>query len=107
MRQMRSPAPLGIKERVEASGLRVTLTGELDLATKCELRRRLFRARTQGDEVVLDLSQLEFIDAAGAGMLIRALADSRRHGWHLQLAADMPSQVARVLDLVGLERPPG
>jgi anti-anti-sigma factor len=102
---MSSPSPLRIEERVESSGLRVALTGELDLATKCELRRRLFRARTRGDDVVLDLAGLEFIDAAGAGMLIRAFADSARHGWNLSLAPDMPPQVARVLDLVGLERP--
>jgi anti-sigma B factor antagonist len=102
---MRSPTPLVIEERVESSGVRVALTGELDLATKCELRRRLFRTRTPGDDVVLDLSRLEFIDAAGAGMLIRAFADSRRHDWNLRLDPDMPPQVARVLDLVGLERP--
>lgn len=102
---MRSPSPLLIEERVESSGLRVALSGELDLATKCELRRRLFGTRRRGDDVVLDLSGLEFIDAAGAGMLIRAFADSHRHGWNLRLAPDMPPQVARVLDLVGLERP--
>jgi hypothetical protein len=38
-------------------------------------------------------------------MLLRALADSRRHGWNLRLDPAMPAQVARVLDLVGLERP--
>ena len=101
---MRSPAPLRIEERAEPDGLRVALSGELDLATKCELRGRLFRSRAPGDEVLLDLSQLEFIDAAGAGMLLRALADSRRHGWNLRLDPAMPAQVARVLDLVGLER---
>ena len=85
--------------------MRVALSGELDLATKCELRGRLFRSRSPGDDVVLDLSQLEFIDAAGAGMLLRALAESRRHGWNLRLDPAMPAQVARVLDLVGLKRP--
>lgn len=102
---MRSPAPLRIEERAELDSLRVALSGELDLATKCELRGRLFRSRSQGDDVVLDLSELEFIDAAGAGMLLRALADSRRDGWNLRLDPAMPAQVARVLDLVGLERP--
>jgi anti-sigma B factor antagonist len=102
---MRSPAPLVIEERAEAGGLRVTLSGELDLATKCEPRRRLSRARSRGEAVVLDLSGLEFIDAAGAGMLIRVFAESDRLGWDLRLAPEVPPQVARVLDLVGLERP--
>jgi anti-sigma B factor antagonist len=102
---MRSPAPLRIEERVEPDGLRLSLRGELDLATKCDLRRRLFHARSPGDDVLLDLSQLEFVDAAGAGMLLRALADSRRHGWNLRLDPVMPAQVARVFDLVGLQRP--
>jgi anti-anti-sigma factor len=94
-----------IEERAEASGLRVAASGELDLATKCELSRRLLRARSRGEDVVLDLSGLEFIDAAGAGMLIRVFAQSDRHEWNLQLASEVPPQVARVLDLVGLKRP--
>src|SRR5436309_903591 len=100
---MWSSAALLIEERAEAKGVRLALAGELDLATRNELRVRLCRSRARGDHVQLDLSRLEFIDAAGAGLLIRAFAHSRKHGWELSIDSEVPPQVARVLDLVGLE----
>lgn len=100
---MQSWKPLLIEERAEANTVRLIVTGELDLATRSLLRRRLFRARHRGEVVHLDLSKLEFVDAAGAGMLIRALADSRQAGWHLQIASQLAPQVARVFDLTGLD----
>ena len=102
---MRSPPPLEIQERVEANAVRMTLSGELDLATRNALRERLCRSRARSDDVYLDLSGLEFIDAAGAGLLIRAASHSRRHGWRLQISPQVAPQVARVLTLVGMELP--
>ena len=102
---MRRPTPLLIEERVEASGPRLTLSGELDLTTNCTLRQRLFQSRAAGDEVRLDVSQLEFIDAGGAGLLSRAFANSQRHGWRLKIDSAIQPQVARVLELIGLELP--
>ena len=104
---MRSPPPLDIEEQIESNAVQMKLTGELDLATKNELRERLCRLRARGEEVHLDLSNLEFIDAAGAGLLIRAFAHSRRHGWGLQIRPQVAPQVARVLELVGLKLPAG
>lgn len=102
---MRSPHPLHIDEQVEANAVRMSLSGELDLATTNDLRERLCRSRSRGEDVHLDLSRLEFIDAAGAGLLIRAFAHSRRHGWGLQISPQMAPQVSRVLDMVGFELP--
>jgi len=102
---MRSPPPLQIEERTDGNAVRMTLHGELDLATTNDLRDRLCRSSARGEAVHLDLSDLEFIDAAGAGLLIRAFAYSQRHGWGLQISPRVAPQVARVLELVGLKLP--
>lgn len=102
---MRSPPPLEIQERAEGNGLRMKLSGELDLATRNTLRERLCRSLARSGDVYLDLSELEFIDAAGAGLLRRAASHSRRHGLRLQIDPQVAPQVARVLNLVGVELP--
>ena len=97
--------PLVIEEWVQAGEVWLRLEGELDLATKPVLAMRLRRLSAQGATVRLDLSRLEFVDATSTGLLLRALADSRRGGWRLLIDPVLPPQVARVFDLVGLELP--
>jgi anti-anti-sigma factor len=59
---------------VHTSGRRqhvVTVTGELDMALAGMVRQRL-GAHLEADEVILDLSQVTFIDSTGLGVIAQA-----------------------------------
>lgn len=95
-------------ERGEWTLLRVS--GELDLVTSPELRRRVHDAVAEGHHrLVLDLSEVLFCDSSGVGVLIaaRRLIRSCRGGLRLILpaqgAADA-SHVTRVLTALGVRR---
>jgi anti-sigma B factor antagonist len=79
---------------------RVTVGGELDIATAPVVERTLVEQARIGGTVVLDLRELAFIDAVGLGLLLRADARARRDGMELQLI--LGPRVRRLLDLCGL-----
>ena len=59
---------------VHASGRRqhvVTVTGDFDMAIAGLVRQRL-GAHLEADEVILDLSQVTFVDSTGLGVIAQA-----------------------------------
>jgi anti-sigma B factor antagonist len=91
----------GIVREVRADGPRLAVTGEVDLESAAELRRRLLRAVHAHDLVVLDLSGVTFMDSQGLGVLIRADAEARARGAVLHVAA-ASRPVRRLLALTQL-----
>lgn len=91
-----------IEEEDAGSGLRcLRLLGELDLATVPILHERLKTASERNEAVVLDLSDLEFIDSSGLRLLITADADARRDGWSLRFTKP-GAHIARVFTVAGV-----
>ena len=81
----------------------VIVSGELDLATAPELDRILAKAiRSHCREVLVDMTRVEFIDAAGVGALVSGARGAVTAGAHFHLRAASPS-VEKVLRLVGLD----
>ena len=79
------------------------LEGDLDAATATEAQKRLLGLELQpGDELMLDLSGLRFMDSTGIRLILQAREHALRHGADLRLVRG-PEQVMRVLELVGLE----
>jgi anti-sigma B factor antagonist len=81
----------------------VKLAGELDLYNAGEVREALSRAAADGPQrIVVDLSEVEFIDSTALGVLIEARTklDNRRA---LMLAAPA-LETRRVLEISGLDR---
>ena len=93
-----------IHETRETDWLRLTLTGELDIGSTPILENRLTSFRVKKTAVMLDLSQLEFIDSTGLHLLIRALGDARIDGWRLEIAPDIAPRVMRLFKLVHFDR---
>lgn len=81
----------------------VTVSGEIDVATAEQLRVRLAGPAGDGRRVIVDLSGVSFIDAAGARVLAGAAARAAARGGSLQLAA-AGRLVRRVLALTGLDQ---
>jgi anti-sigma B factor antagonist len=79
------------------------LSGELDIATATVAHKRLVNLELRaGDELVLDLGGLTFMDSTGIRLVLRAREHALRHGAAFLLTRG-PDAVMRVLELVGLE----
>jgi anti-sigma B factor antagonist len=81
----------------------VAVTGEVDLATVPELRRRLDEAISgPRREVVVDMAGVEFIDASGVGALVGAARDAAEAGVRFRVHAPSPA-VERILSLTHVD----
>ncbi len=101
---MGPPATLQIDESRTAKGVRLTLSGELDLASSAMLEDRLVHLRVTKAPVRLNLARLEFIDSTGIHLLIRTVGEARIKGWQLEIEPDIHPQVMRMFKLVHLDR---
>ena len=101
---MRPPPNLNIQESRTDDGVRLSLSGELDLASCTMLEDRLVRLRVTKSPVRLNLSRLEFIDSTGIHLLIRTVGEARIKGWELVIEPDVHPQVLRMFKLVHLDR---
>jgi anti-anti-sigma factor len=73
-------------EEVRPNVSRVTLTGELDLASAYAFDRRLLAIEQDHPRlVVVDLRGLTMLDSAGLARLVSAQRRARRGGWKLVL----------------------
>jgi anti-sigma B factor antagonist len=93
---------LSINRRDEAGGVVLALSGELDVVSAPELELCLNEVMAEAHaRVVLDLSELAFVDSAGVSVLIKAKQDAESNGRTLVLGQPT-EQVHRVFALVGL-----
>lgn len=83
--------------------MRVEVQGELDLSTSPQLGQVLGREFDDGRSVVLDLSQVTFIDSTGLNVLVAALRSCEENGCKLVLSPELPAQVSRVFTITGLD----
>jgi anti-anti-sigma factor len=97
------PSTFEIRESPSGGSLRLSLTGELNLASAPKLEDRLARLRLRKSPVRLDLSKLEFIDSTGIHLLIQTVGEARIKGWPFQVEPDVAPEVMRLLRLVHLE----
>jgi anti-anti-sigma factor len=81
----------------------VVIVGAYDFENSGALRRQLNEAvmLNAGQDLVLDLSGVTFLDSVGLGALISAYKRSRRNGGDLIIAKRSP-QVHEILELSGL-----
>ena len=84
-----------------AGEARVKLAGEFDFSGR-ELADDVFDSAGAAPKVVLDLSELEFIDSMGIHFVVTAHERAKREGRVLTIVRGGP-QVTRVFSLVGLE----
>lgn len=101
---MTGPPPrFTISESPTDRGLRLSLTGDLDLGSAAVLEARLASLRAPGNPVWLDLSNLDFIDSTGLHLLIREFGEARVKRWELQIERDLSHQLMRLFKLVHIE----
>jgi anti-anti-sigma factor len=87
----------------DADGVRLVLMGDLDSESAGPVHRAVLNAvrEYRPTRIVLDLSEVEFLDAAGVRSLLACRADAARVGCKLVICRAMPS-VHGVLEATGL-----
>ena len=97
------PTSFRWSQRCRDGAVVVSLAGELDLAA-VELEPLLLRLAESGPTptIVLDMSELEFIDAYGVGVIVSAWRAAKARGRVLRVDG-LHGLPARVFGLVGLE----
>ncbi|WP_304452274.1 STAS domain-containing protein [Nocardiopsis sp. YSL2] len=95
---------LGLSTRVESHSVIVAIAGELDIATAADLQEHIQSAiDDHGPWLILDLSELDFMDSSGLNVVINAYRTVRELHGSLALAA-LNERVTKVVRLVGLHR---
>jgi anti-anti-sigma factor len=102
-----SPAdPPALSVRVLSTGdrsLRVLVRGELDLLTSPKFETAVTGALGEADEVVVDLSQVTFIDSTGLSSILSTVSTSQLNGSRLTISSTLAPQARRVFELAGMD----
>jgi len=99
-----NPGELELKVASDNGSGTVHLAGELDLSTAPQLRRTVEELYREGTEsLILDLSELTFVDSTGLSEFVAALKHCRNRGGDVVLRSPTPS-TTRVLNICGLDR---
>lgn len=89
-------------ERGNRDLITVTLSGEFDMHTSAQIRERLAALDADGwQRIVIDMSDVTFVDSAGLAVLVAALRRSERRHATLKIESAHPN-VRRILDLTHL-----
>lgn len=82
----------------------ISLFGECDIATAPRLKDAIWPLTGGGtDELILDLSGLDFLDSSGLGVIVGAHKRLRESGGVLKLAGPQ-GPALKVLQLTGLDK---
>jgi anti-sigma B factor antagonist len=80
----------------------LSVQGEIDVATAPQLRERLVEAIGAGHtHVVLDLSEVGFLDSTGLGVIVGCLKRARANDGEIVLVTEQRS-ILKVLEITGL-----
>jgi len=82
--------------------VRVRVEGELALSSSSTLERAVEAELRANSHVLLDLSQIEFIDSAGLRAMTALVRMAKASGRQLRLSSDLPAHARRLMEIVGL-----
>jgi anti-anti-sigma factor len=93
---------LTVERTCEGERVRLSLQGELDLSNVATAELRLDEALAEGAPVLIDLSQLEFLDSTGIALLVRVLRQDAAS--RLAFLPTQTTAVRRLLGITGLDQ---
>jgi anti-anti-sigma factor len=88
---------------IQEGSVRIEVSGELDLATSPRFGQAVRRELDAGRKVIVDLSEIAFIDSTGLNALIMAVRGADANGGALELSPSLSEQVRRVFEITGLD----
>jgi len=81
----------------------VAFTGEVDLESSPVAREILLKCLESTSKVIVDLSEVTYIDSSGVASLVEALQAAKKNGSQFSLAA-VSEPTRRVLELARLDK---
>jgi anti-sigma B factor antagonist len=81
----------------------VVFTGEIDLESSPAARETLLKCFEHTGNVIVDLSDVSYIDSSGVASLVEALQAAKKQGSQFALAA-VSEPTRRVLELARLDK---
>ncbi len=92
-------------KKAEDGSLIILLTGEIDHHSAVGVRRELddYFFENRPENVILDLSQISFMDSSGLGLIMGRYSLLRDLGGKLSVR-NPSARVEKILNLAGLER---
>lgn len=101
----RAPIPSEIARETDADG-RVVIrpVGSIDAHNFDQMERILTEVFQEGNyQVVVDLTGVDFVSSAGAGVFIGAMGEAKEKGGYVQLV-NPTAHVREVFDILGLSK---
>jgi len=93
---------LKIDYQVDEAIHQLTLSGEIDAYTASELTEKLVPLmKKKGNKIIVDLSDIEYMDSTGLGVFVGALKTSKKNGSELILK-NLTDRVQRLFEITGL-----
>jgi anti-sigma B factor antagonist len=93
--------PYGVAEETDDGSVVVALSGEIDVAAAPTVRERLEQAADKEGALVVDLSDVTFIDSTALGVLIGIHKRCTAAGTDLHLVVSEP-RILKVFEITGL-----
>jgi anti-sigma B factor antagonist len=95
---------LSLETREEGEQVRIALAGELDLSSALTFDDEVRRAEERNPrKLVIDLSQLRFLDSTGLRLIMSAQARARKRGCDF-VVVEGTEAVRRIFRLAGVGR---
>ena len=90
---------IDVATRVETSAT-LSVNGRLDALSSPDLRQRLANLESEGiDNILVDLSDIDFVDSAGLAALISGMKAARLAGGDVELVRPRSDEAYRVFEL--------
>jgi anti-sigma B factor antagonist len=93
---------LSIRTETSEGAVVVHVGGDLDVYTAPRLKETLAKALVDGRRLVLDLSEVHFIDSTALGILVSAQEQSRAADGDLRLVMDDP-YLLKIFHITGFD----
>jgi anti-anti-sigma factor len=81
---------------------RIAVRGELDLSTSDQLREALDDQMGAKRRVILDLSEVEFLDSTGLTIVLRAMRDAQENDWSFGIRSQLSEAALRTIRVAGV-----
>lgn len=92
-----------IKKTTEGTTHYIELVGEIDAYTVPKLQEELMPLAEQNKQtIIVDLSEVTYLDSTGLGILVGTLKKSHKHQSEVILK-NMTKRVQRLFDITGLD----
>jgi anti-sigma B factor antagonist len=88
----------------DGGGIRLTVRGELDLASADRFADEVRRLSVNQASLRLDLSGVQFMDSRGVQALVNVVAHVRETGCRIDVEPRLAPQVERIVEITGVER---